>query len=139
MSPTKPVYVLDSFALLAYLNGETGKERVEKVLSLAQSHQCRVLLCMINLGEVLYLTERHRGLIQAQKVLALVDSLPMDLIEPSRDLVLEAAHIKAQYTLSYADAFVIATSLREHGIVITGDPEFQEVESIIQVEWLVRE
>ncbi len=139
MSPAKPVYVLDSFALLAYLNGESGEERVEEVLSLGEKHECRILLCLINLGEVLYITERHRGLVQAQKVLALIDSLPLDILEPDRELVLEAAHIKAQYTLSYADAFVAATALREHGNVITGDPEFQEVESIIQVEWLVKE
>jgi predicted nucleic acid-binding protein len=136
VSPTKPTYVLDSFALMVYLGDEPGKGRVEEVLSLAEKHGCRVVMCLINLGEVLYMTERRRGLTKAQQVLALVDSLPLELLEATRDLVLDAAHIKAQHALSYADAFVVAASLRERGVVLTGDPEFQEVESLVQVEWL---
>jgi ribonuclease VapC len=131
--------VLDSFALLVYLNDEPGKRRVEEILSLAEKRECRVVLCLINLGEVLYLTERRRGLTKAQQVQALVESLPLELLEATRDLVLDAAHIKAQHALSYADAFVVAVSLRERGVVLTGDPEFQDVESLVQLEWLGKE
>jgi predicted nucleic acid-binding protein len=36
--------------------------------------------------------------------------------------VLEAAEIKARYSLAYADAFAIATAVA-HGASLTGDPE----------------
>jgi ribonuclease VapC len=130
---------LDSFALMVYLNAEPGKRHVEDVLLIAEKHECRVVLCMINLGEVLYMTERRRGLTKAQQVVALVESLPLELLEATRDLVLDAAHIKAQHALSYADAFVVAAALREGGVVLTGDPEFHDVESLVQVEWLGKE
>lgn len=67
LSVSKSGYVLDSFALLAYLNAEPGEARVVEVLKQAQDGKCRTLLCTINLGEVLYMVERRRGLPQAQR------------------------------------------------------------------------
>jgi len=132
----KPVYLLDSFALLAYLNSEPGGSRVQKVLELAKSQDCRLVMSLINLGEVLYITERSRGLPMAQTVQALVESLPLELLETSRDIILDAAHIKVQHVLSYADAIAVAYSIREKAIILTGDPEFQMVMNIVKVEWL---
>jgi predicted nucleic acid-binding protein len=136
LSPPKTAYLLDSFALLAFLNGETGQSQVEQVLIQAQAGGCRLCMCLINLGEVLYLTERRRGLAKAQQVLGLVDSLPLELLEADRELVLEAAHIKAQHAISYADAFAAAAARREGATIMTGDPEFAAVEALVAVEWL---
>jgi predicted nucleic acid-binding protein len=139
VSPAKPVYQLDSFALLAYLNDEAGKTRLQELLLLAGNYKCRLLMCQVNLGEALYIAERERGLPAAQSVLALVESLPIELLEASRDLVLDAAHIKAQHALSYADAFAVATAIREQAIILTGDPEFESVEDLVEIEWLKEE
>ena len=57
----KPVYLLDSFALLAYLNGEPGESRVQKVLELAKSQDCRLVMSLINLSEVLYISRDYVG------------------------------------------------------------------------------
>jgi predicted nucleic acid-binding protein len=134
-----PVYLLDSFALLSYLNAEPGKARVQELLMLAQNDKCRLLMCLVNLGEVLYIVERERGLAMAQSVLALVESLPLELVEASRDLILDAAHLKALNPLSYADAFAAAAAVRENAILLTGDPEFEAVEQVVKVEWLEKE
>jgi len=136
VSPSKPVYLLDSFALLAYLDDEPGKERVQQLLTQADSRKCRLVMCLVNLGEVLYIVERERGLALAQSVLALVESLPIELLEASRDLVLDAAHVKAHHALSYADAFAVATAMRERAIVLTGDPEFETVGELVKAEWI---
>ena len=138
MSDARPVYLLDSFALLAYLNNEPGKQRVEDVFGQAEKRQCRILMCMINLGEVLYSVERRRGFAAAQKTLMLSQSLPIKILEVTNDLVLQAAHIKASHPLSYADAFVVVTAINQKAIVLTGDPEFESVESLVTVAWLVR-
>jgi len=139
VTPDLPVYVLDSYALLAYLSDEPGAARLQELLALASEGRCRLCLCLINLGEVLYITERHRGLDKAHSVLALLESLPLELLEATRDLVLEAAHIKAAHPLSYADAFVVAAARRLQAVILTGDPEFAFVQHIVSVEWLVSE
>jgi ribonuclease VapC len=135
---SKPIYLLDSFALLAYLNGEPGGARVQEILALGKNHKCRLVISLINLGEVLYITERTRGLPAAQTVQALVESLPLELLEASRDLILDAAHMKAHHAVSYADAMAVASAIRENAIILTGDPEYKTVEELIQIEWLIR-
>jgi predicted nucleic acid-binding protein len=134
----KSIYLLDSFALLAYLNDEAGRTRVQEILTMAEGRKCRIVMCLVNLGEVLYITERERGLAMAQSVLALAERLPLELLDASRDLVLDAAHIKAQHPLSFADAFATAAAVREKAMVVTGDPEFKSVEELIKIEWLGR-
>lgn len=136
MNPEPTIFVLDSYALMAYLGDEPGCERIEQVLRNANDGLCRLLLCMINLGEVLYMTERHRSLVKAQRVQGLIESLPIDPVDASRSLVLDAAHIKSNHVLSYANAFVVALAQREGAVVLTGDLEFQAVEGIINIEWL---
>jgi ribonuclease VapC len=50
--------------------------------------------------------------------------------------VIDAAKIKAQYPISYADCFAVATAIREKAVVITGDPDFKHVEKIVEIDWL---
>jgi len=136
MSAESQIYVLDSFALLSYLEGEVGKEQVQTILHQAESGECQALASIINLGEVLYITEREQGLPQAQAVIALIDQLPIEILPASREVVFDAAHIKANYPVAYADAFAIAAVQRHRAIVITGDPEFESVKELIHIEWL---
>ncbi len=50
--------------------------------------------------------------------------------------VLEASRIKATYSISYADCFVVATALKENAPIVTGDPEFKKVQEIVTIEWI---
>ena len=136
MNPENKVFILDSYALLAYLGGEPGQPRIKDVLTKAKEEKHRLLLCMINFGEVLYMTERRRGFSAAQNAQALIEHLPIEILDATRNLVLEASHIKANHALSYADAFVVAIAQREGGAILTGDPEFQTVEELVTIEWL---
>jgi ribonuclease VapC len=133
---TKPALVLDSFALLAYLNGEAGQARVVEALTQAEAGEVRALLCSLSLGEILYIIERRRGLVNAQRAQALLESLPLEEILPDRALIFDAAHIKAGHAISYADAFVAALAMRESAVILTGDPEFEAVQELVQIEWL---
>jgi predicted nucleic acid-binding protein len=130
--------VLDSYALLAYLEGESARPRVKELLLSAESEECSVYLSLINLGEVLYITERERDRISALRVLAAIDQLPIHISPVSRATVLAAAHIKARYAVSYADAFAVVTAQEHNGVLLAGDPEFRAVaaDRLITVEWL---
>jgi ribonuclease VapC len=130
------VYVLDSYALLAYLEGEPGMPRVREILDHSAEGHCVACLSLINLGEVLYITERESDVTKAQEVLAAVEQLPIEILPASRDAVLAAAHIKARSPVSYADAFAIAAAEERGGTILTGDPEFGAVAGLVSVEWL---
>jgi len=129
-------FVLDGFALLAYLQDEPAASRIEKLLDNADREKCQLFLSIINLGELLYITERRGGVAKAQDALALIRQLPIQVVPADEQIVFAAAHIKANHTLSYADAFVVATAMQENASILTGDPEFHTMESIVALEWL---
>lgn len=131
-------YVLDSFAILAYLEGEPVAHRVCEILKEAQAGKCQACMSVINLGEVLYITEREQGLIKAQAALSALEQMPIKIVPATQQAVFAAAHIKAQYRVSYADAFAVAAAQAHGAEVVTGDPEFKHVKDIVRVEWLVK-
>jgi ribonuclease VapC len=132
------IYVLDSYALLAYLEAEPGGDYVKELLEAASEGKCRLYMSIINLGEVMYIVERERGLPKAQGTLARIDELPIEIVDADRSLTLAAAHLKAHWSIAYADCFAAALSQIKSAPLVTGDPEFRKIKpgSALQVEWL---
>jgi predicted nucleic acid-binding protein len=121
---------------MAYIQGEPAAESVKKVLSDANENKCHVSMSIINIGEVLYNIERNKGLDSAQDILSLIQTLPIEILPADNETVFAAAHIKANHLLSYADAFVVVAAQKINGIIMTGDPEFEAVAELAQIEWL---
>lgn len=126
--------LLDSFALLAYLKQE---DRYEKVKNLLLTEEIELLMNDINIGETFYILARERGLEKAEYFInVILPTLPITYISNTLEEVIQAAKIKAQYPISYADAFAVSTALKEKASIITGDPDFGRVEKIVKIEWL---
>jgi uncharacterized protein len=126
--------LLDSFALLAYLKKENNYQRVKELLS---SPDNPVVMNDINIGETYYILARERGSEQADMFLnVILPSLPILVRSNSFEQVIEASKIKSNHALSFADCFAVATALRESAAVLTGDPEFKQVQKIVEIEWL---
>lgn len=132
----RKVAVLDTWALLAYLDGEPAAREVRQVLRGARARRVTALLSIINFGECLYIVERERGRHAAQRAVGTIDQLPVRIVPAERSLVFDAAHIKATHRLSYADAFSVAVAKQFSGHVVTGDPEFATVEHEVPIRWL---
>jgi ribonuclease VapC len=129
----KEAFILDSYALLAYFQAEEGGLVIRDILKKAQSGETSVLLSVINLGEIYYIVSRKLGRETARAVIEDISGLPVDLIDAGKDRALAAAEVKAQYPLSYADAFAVAAALEFNASIVTGDPEFKTVESNVSL------
>ena len=130
---------MDSYALLAYLNKEVGYEKVRAVLAMAQQSSLPVLMNELNVGEIYYILYRKRGHEQAEYFLdTVMAGLPVAMISNDFNVVISAAKIKAQHALSFADCFAVATAQRENAVILTGDPEFKNVEKFVEIDWLIR-
>lgn len=99
--------VLDSWAVLRLLEGtEPAASRVEAELE----GDIRPVMSWINLGEVFSVVRRLHGHEAAESVVRdLRPRLDLDLSDATG--VLEAATIKADHAVAYADAFAAATAL----------------------------
>jgi len=128
--------LLDAHAALVYLRQEKNYEKVKQALISAEQTKIPLLMNEINIGEVCYIALRTRLTANLDDFLSLFLSLPIQPATVDFDLIKEAAKIKGRHPLSYADTFAVATALREDAAIITGDPEFKQVESLVSIEWL---
>ena len=129
--------LLDSYALLAYLNKEAGFEKVKTHLAVAQGSGNLIIMNEINIGETYYILHRKRSAEKADYFIETVlEGLPILRIPNDFDAIIAAARIKAEYPLSFADCFAIVSAQREDAVVITGDPEFKKVKHLVEIEWI---
>jgi ribonuclease VapC len=131
-------FVLDSFALLALLGGEPGSDTVADLLRQAEGDDTRLLMTWVNIGEVAYIVERRWGMGRLHTALAMVEATALETVPVERELALMAAHIKAEYPIAYADTFAAALAQRAGATLVTGDPEFEQLDDILDIHWITQ-
>jgi ribonuclease VapC len=122
--------------MMAYLENEAAADQVEDLLERAEERASTVHMSLINLGEIAYIVERRRGIDRCGEMLDELAAFPITFEAVTRDRVLAAAHIKARYALSYADAFAVALAQELDAEIVAGDPEFRQVENLVSTLWL---
>lgn len=129
-------YLFDSHALLAFFQNEPGAAIVAERLRSSMEQDLDRLICVINVGEILYLTKRRFGDSKKLEILSLIHQLGFKQLSAPDALVFQAAEYKAQYAISYADCFALACAIENSAVLITGDPEFQAVSHLVKIEWI---
>jgi len=137
--PNPNSYVLDSYALIGYLENESFSDRIQQAFTQAKKGALRLYLHAIHIGEVYYIILREQGQNVADLAYSRIKALPIkriDLID--EELLLKAAGLKAKYPISYADSFAAALSMLNNCPLLTGDPEFKALEKqgVISIDWL---
>ncbi|HEX3036711.1 MAG TPA: type II toxin-antitoxin system VapC family toxin [Thermodesulfobacteriota bacterium] len=131
-------YILDAWAVMAWLGQENGYLRVRELLKKAGNKEIKLSISIVNFGEVFYRTGKLYGIAEATRTEKRLRALPINIVAPLEErLVMRAAYLKAQHPISYADAFAAALTEQEKAILITGDPDFKRIEKTIRIEWLI--
>ena len=130
------VRILDSYSLIAYIEGEAGKDTMIEIFRSARDSGRACLLSVVNWGEVYYITLREAGQARADQVAHLISTLPIDLITADLDLAKQAAIFKSSKKMSYADCFAAALAKNRRVELVTGDREFKQVEGELKILWL---
>ena len=130
------VRVLDSYSLLAYIEGEAGAEKMIEIFRVARDSGRDLLLSVVNWGEVYYITMREAGRERADEVAQLITTLPIQIVPADLDLTRQAAALKSKHKMSYADCFAAALAKQRKVELVTGDKEFRQVEGEVKILWL---
>jgi predicted nucleic acid-binding protein len=131
--------VLDSWALIAYFEDEPAAEQVEQLLVKAEAGVHKLLLSVVNWGEIYYNTMREVSQEAAEQIAKEMAGLTIEIVgvdEKNLELVRQAAIFKATRKFSYADAFAAALAKIRNAELVTGDREFRQVEDEIKIAWL---
>jgi len=132
----KKAYLFDSHALLKLFQAETGHERIVGLLEKIQKAGGPKYLNAVNLGEIIYTTKRQFGDQKKIEVLAHIERLQFTILPVPNSLIFQAAEYKAEFSISYADCFALASAVEQKAAIVTGDPEFKKVEHLVEVVWV---
>ncbi len=132
----KGPFIFDSHALLKFFQKEKGYEKVTRLLEETRKTGAAKYVNAMNLGEIIYSTKREFGDQKKLEVLANIERLNFTILPVPNNLIFHAAEYKAQYALSYADCFALASAVEYQASLVTGDPDFKKVEHLVEIVWV---
>jgi predicted nucleic acid-binding protein len=132
----KAPFIFDSLALLKLFQKEKGFEKIVRLLENIRRDKAVKYLNAINLGEIIYSIKREFGDSKKIEVLAAIERLDFTILPVPNALIFQAAEFKAQYSISYADCFVLASALENKAVIVTGDPEFRKIAHLSDIFWV---
>ena len=129
-------HVLDSSALMTFFEDRSGATTVEDLLGKAADAKCPLLMSVVNWGEVYYSVWRARGEAAANSKLREIAQLPIEIVDADFELTRLAASLKAIHGLPYADCFAASLAESRKAPLVTGDKDFERIESLLKIVWL---
>jgi len=130
--------VLDSWPIVEWIKEtQPAADTVDRLFAEASSGTVHLLMSAINAGEVYYYLRKYQGEALAESWRNSSRTLPITIEVPSGDEICDAAFIKGQYPISYADAFAAALAHKHRCALVTGDPEFRAVADL-ELDWIGR-
>jgi predicted nucleic acid-binding protein len=125
-------YVLDTSALLAYIENEAGAEEIETLFKQALQNQLPLFLSVLSSIEVFYISYQEQGLEVAIERLKLLNDLPMTQVALDAPLIQVIGEIKATHRMSLADSCIAGLAKFKQAILVHKDPEFESLEGLIE-------
>jgi predicted nucleic acid-binding protein len=119
-------YILDANAVITYVDGRKGAEKVESLLQQALAQNAVISMSAVNLGEAYYIVMRKMGEAAAARMVTalqhMINFQPVEL-----ELAIDAARLKQKYKLGYADSFAAALAISRDATLVSADPDFEKV------------
>lgn len=130
--------VLDSWALMAFYNGESAADAVEEILFQGSEGRHHLYMSVINWAEIYTAYARGESVEAAEAKAREIATLSIEIAGVGADLKLarQAAIYKARGGISYGDAYAAALAKEKKAELVTGDPEFKRLEKEIKIHWL---
>ena len=129
-------YVLDASALMTFFEDRPGADKVEELLAKAAESKRPIWMSVVNWGEVYYSVWRARGEKAATAKLNEIAQLPIEIVGVDMELGRQAASLKAQHNLPYADCFAAALAVARKSTLVTSDKDFERLGTAPKVLWV---
>lgn len=136
MAKKPKAYVLDTWAVIAYLEDEPSAQQIADLIATAHEESIPVYMTVVNVGEVWYTIAREVSEADANGSIKELRDLRIQFVDAGWDLTQEAARFKSQNKMSYADCYAVALAKSYKADLVTGDGEFKVVEDQVKIQWV---
>lgn len=136
MAKKAKAYVLDTWAVIAYLEDEPSGEQVEDLIATAHEEQTPIYMSVVNVGEVWYIVAREVSEEEANTSVKLLHDLRIQFENADWLLTQEAARFKSLNKMSYADCYAAALAKFKKADLVTGAGEFKPLDGEIKIQWI---
>jgi predicted nucleic acid-binding protein len=135
MTETPDAFVLDTSAILALWNDEDGAPAVEKILR-EKSNHLKIYVSFMTFMECRYRIWKANGRDAADEIVRALSLLPIIRVDVEDGLLLTASELKAQYPISVADSWILATAISRNATLVHKDPEFDALSDRVPMKKL---
>lgn len=129
-------YVLDSWSMLAYWGDEPAGQKIADLIADAHETGTPLMMSVVNVGEVWYIVAREVSETEADNSISEIKHLGIEFVDVNWNLTQEASRFKAKHKMSYADCFAVALAKENKAALVTGDPEFKQMEDRVRIYWV---
>lgn len=130
-------YVLDSSALLRFLENEAGAERVSDIIKAHLEGSSQVMISAPHWGEVAGITCKKRSQTMMELVLSRLHAFAFVLVPADADRAVRAALIKLKRNIPFVDAFGIELAAEQSDrVFVTADYDFKPASRDVVIEFL---
>ena len=136
MAKKAKALVLDTWAVIAYLEDEPSAQQIADRIASAHEEAIPVYMTVVNVGEVWYTIARELSEADANGSIKELRDLRIQFIDADWELTQEAARFKSQNKMSYADCYAAALAKSYKADLVTGDGEFKAVEDKVNIQWV---
>jgi PIN domain nuclease of toxin-antitoxin system len=131
------VFVLDSSAVLRFIDKEAGAERVREIFRTCAGGHDEVRISAVQWGEIAGNLRKRFGASAQKRILEGLTQLAPGIVPASADRAVRAAELRIDRKLAYADAFALdlAMDSPDH-VLITAGYDFKAVADLARIEFL---
>jgi predicted nucleic acid-binding protein len=125
-------YVLDTSALLAYIENEEGADEVETLFVNALDSTIEIFISTVTCIEIFYISLQEQGDVVAANRLKLIENLPLTQEPLNQQLTKIVGEIKASKAMSFADSCIAGLAKFKNAVLVHKDPEFEQIEEDVK-------
>lgn len=130
-------YVLDSSAVLRYIDNEAGADRVIAIFKTCVRRQAEARISAVQWGEIAGNLRMKVGASNQSRILDSLIPFEIEIVPVTGERAVRAAELRVDRRISYADAFALdlAMDSADH-VLVTADYGFKAVNDMAQIEFL---
>lgn len=130
-------YVLDSSAILRYLDDDAGATRVAGIIKAHLAGRSEAVISALHWGEVAGITCKIHGSQAMELVLSRLSAFGLQIVPADADRAVRASLIKLKRDIPYVDAFGVELAADSGDrIFVTADFDFKPASRDVTIEFL---